>query len=226
MSTNNNGFTPRKKNALDNYGFNVAVPVNGEQGKYSNLSWEVTRNNLGIRVYTGYSSDKGNKNGLIRARLDGINFFAFLELLREATEGSGKISNKIEYTDFTFFGGKRSERPQLISTVYVGRDEDGVVWVSVVDSINKDRPRIKFIFGEGRNYNFKNADGTPFTQAKTSQILAKSFYNMLSNMGSYVMTQEYVEPKPKENNNNSGGYQNKNNNSNNGDDISDGDLPF
>lgn len=222
---NNRGFTPRKKNALDTYGFNIRVPVNGEQGKFSNLSWEISRNSLGCKVYTGYSSDEMHQKGLIRARLDGIAFFGYLELIKQALTEKGEWKGKIEFSDFTFMGGKRSDGPQLISIIYVGRDEDGVIWTSIIDAINKDRPRIKFPFGAGRGHRIKHSDGTDYTNPEVSQLFAKAYYNMLSSVGATVMANEYVEPKPRQNNFNNNNNNNNNNNSG-GNNNFDSDIPF
>lgn len=214
MSDNQRNFPQRKKHALDNYGFNLSVPVNGEQGKYSNLSWEISRNSLGIRVYTGYSADiTGRQRGQIRATLSGIAFYGFLELLKQALSEKGEWKGKIEYTDFHFMnGGKRSNAAELISAVYVGRDEDGTIWISVIDAMNKDRPRIKFPFGAGRQYNFKHADGSDYTRADITQLFARAYYNFLSTAGSYVMVREYEEPKPRQNSGGGGGNNYNNNN--------------
>lgn len=239
MSNGNQGFPQRKKNALDNYAFNMSVPVPNEQNKYSNLSWEISRNSLGIKVYTGHSSDiNGKQRGIIRATLSGINFYAFLELLKNALASEGAFKSKIEYKDYHFLGGRRSDTPQVISVVYVGRDEDGTIWVSVIDALNEGRPRIKFEFGNGRNHKFIHGDGTPYSRAEVSQLFARAYYNFLSTAGSYVMVREYVEPKPRNNqgganrgnynsnytNNNGGNHQN--NNDNTPDDSFSDDLPF
>ncbi len=224
MSNQTNNFPQRKKHALDNFAFNLSEPVPNEQGKFSRLNWALSRNSLAIKVYTGFSSDQNNKYGLIDARLDGIVFYGFLELLQKALTEQNEWKSRIDYEDFTFFGGKRSDSRVLISSVYVGRDADGVIWVSVVDAIKKDRPRIKFTFGSGRNHHFKHGDGSDYTKADISQLFAKAFYNMLSNVGSTVLVQEYEEPKPRQNNNNNG-YNRQNNNNNNNTAGFD-DIPF
>jgi len=227
-------FTPRKKNALDNYAFNIRVPVPNEKGKFSSLNWEISRNSLGIKIYTGFSSDQGNQGGMLRARLDGISFYAFLELIKVALEAKEEWKGKIEYSDYTFFGGKRSDAPQLVSTVYVGRNSEGMIWISVIDNTKKDRPRIQFPFGCGRNHKLKHADGADYSIAEQSQLVAKAYYNMLSNLGSMVAVREYVEPPKKEfnrggNNNGGNNYSNNNNNnsgSNYNNNYEDSEIPF
>lgn len=230
--SNGNNFPQRKKNALNNYALNLSVPVPNEQGKFSNLSWDISRNNLTFKVYTGFSSDQSNKNGLIQARLDGSAFFGFMELIKTAVKKQEEWKGRIDYTDFTFFGGKRSDRPQHITSVYVGRDSDGAIWLSVVDAINKDRPRVKFFFGASRQYNFKHGDGSDYSNAETSQLFANAFYNMLSSVGASVMVSEYIEPKPRNNNGGQGGGYNNNNRQNNDNNSGGGsnnyedDIPF
>lgn len=228
-----NRFPQRKKNALDNYAFRISAPVEGEQGKWSSLVWALSGNNLTIKVYTGASSDQGNNNGLIQAKLEGIHFFAFLEMIKEAIESKEEYKNKIEFSNYIYPGGKRSDKPVTLTTVYVGRNKEGLIWVSIIDNLKKERPRIQFPFGGGRNYKFKHADSSDYLPAETSQLIAKAFYNALSHIGTHLMVTEYKEPEKKNkgnNNNNRSGsgensyYQNSNNNSSSIDD--DSDIPF
>lgn len=227
MSDNNQPrFPARRKNALDNFGFSISVPVEGEQGKYSRLLWGLKGNNLTIRVYTSVPSDQGNQNGLITCDLEGIQFFAFLEMVREAINATGEYKNKIECAKFIFPNGKRSEKPVTISSVYVGRTAEGMIWVSIIDNIKKERPRIQFPFAGGRWHHFKHGDGTDYTKAEVSQLTAKAFYNMLSQIGSHLMVTEYKEPEKKNYNNNSGGGNQNNYQNNSNNNVSDDEIPF
>lgn len=224
---NQNRFAPRKKTALDNIGFGISVPVEGEQGKYSRLLWTMRGNNLTIRVYTGVSADQGNNYGSITADLEGVQFFAFLEMVKEAVASSGEYKNRIECAKFIFPQGKRSDKPVTISTVYVGRSAEGLIWVSIIDNLKKERPRIQFPFSGGRWHHFKHGDGTDYTRAEVSQLTAKAFCTMLTQIGSHLMVLDYKEPEKK----NKQGSQAQNqspsySNSSVENTISDDDIPF
>jgi hypothetical protein len=224
----------RKKTALDNFNFSISVPVENEQGKRSKLYFTLSGNNLTIKVYTGVTADQGNQNGLIAAKLEGINFYTFLEMVMEAVKAPGEYKSKIEYSNYTFPGGKRSEQMSTISTVYVGKNAEGLVWLSIIDNIHKERPRIQFPFGAGRSYNYKHGDGSDYTKAEVSQLFAKAFYHALYEIGAHLMTTEYVEPPKKERggygrSNNDQGARNYNNNSGNNNsagDLEGDDIPF
>lgn len=223
-------FPQRKKNALDGYSFSISVPVEGEQGKYSRLLFALSGNNLTLKVYTGISADQGNRNGLIQANLEGINFFCFLEMIREALNATGEYKNKIEFNDYIYPAGKRSDKPVTISTVYVGRSNDGLIWLSIVDNLKKERPRIQFPFGAGRKHRFKHGDGSDYTKPEISQLFAKAFCNTLYQIGSHLMVTEYKEPQKKnQGNNNSNSTRNSyynDNNNNSSNDIEGDDIPF
>ena len=199
-------FTPptRKKNALDNNKLKLSVPCPTAPGKFSSLVWGVYKNNPRITVYTGDPEDSGERNGYgaIKANLDGPQFAAFIEMCNSVIQGPAGEKRKIELLEFTFFGGKRSEMPVVVSEVWVGKDPDGAIWISVT-AVN--RPKIKFIFSSGQYCNLFHGDGTPLSKDETSKLFAAGYVKLISNLVPNVMVSEFAEIVPKQ----QGGYQNK-----------------
>lgn len=198
--SDNNFRVERVKNALDNRKLNLSTPTPGHVGKYASLIWGLYANNPRITVYTNDPNDQGASKdyGKIMAKLDAPVFFAFLELLTRATEESTPLDwkAKLENKNFIFPGGKRSDAPVVVSELWVGKDKEGMVWISIVDR-NKERPRIKFLIGTSDFHRFLNADGTPMDAGETSQMFAKGYIKLLQQMMSTMLCTHWVEPEAK-----------------------------
>lgn len=189
--------SPRKKNALDNRKLSLSAPVPGVQGKFARLDWGLYTNNPRITVYTNDPNDEQNERGKISANLDTPAMFAFLHQFNQVIEGAPGQKFKVENKNFTFYGGKRSDRPEVLSELWCGKDEDGTIWISVVDAKKRDRPKIKFKFGTSDWHHFVKGDGTPFSPAEMSAAFAKGYWKILSEMLPHLQVTEYKEPEPR-----------------------------
>lgn len=228
---------PRVKNALDNRKLNLSTPCPGVQGKWSSLIWGLYANNPRITVYTNDPNDTGADKGYgkINANLDLPVFYMLTGLITKAidyvaTADKPDWKDKVENKGFTFFGGKKSDKPAVISSVWVGKDKEGVVWISVVA---KDRPIIKFSFAPSDFHNFVHGDGTPYTAGEASVLFADGYVTLLENMMTHMACNNYVEPPPRDppagaqrgGNSYGGGRSNGGGNSGGGMEMDD-DLPF
>lgn len=187
----------RVKNALDNRKLNLSAPTPGVQGAKASLIWGLYANNPRLTVYTNDPNDSGEQNGYgkISANLDGPTFFAFLELLKVAANAPGEFKDKVENKNFIFPGGKRSERPVVVSELWAGKDKDGIVWISVTA---RDRPKIKFPILSPDFHQFIHGDGTPYEPAETSKLFALGYINLLDKMMAHLMVTLWVEPEKKD----------------------------
>jgi hypothetical protein len=79
------------------------------------------------------------------------------------------------YDDANGNGAATGER-KLSCHAMVGKDEDGLVWISLVA---KDRPRIKFIFQLSDWHEIFHGDGTPYNAADASVLQALSIARSL-----------------------------------------------
>lgn len=191
--------TPRVKNALDNRKLNLSAPVPNVQGKYASLIWGLYSNNPRITVYTNDPNDNNAPGyGKISANLDLPVFYAFLHMLNMAIEAPGEYKNKVENKNYIFPGGKRSDTPVVVSELHVGKDKDGVLWISVTDAMKKERPRIKFKFTPGDFHQFQHGDGRPYTEGEASVLFAKGYVNLLNSMMAHLAVVNYVEPPQKD----------------------------
>ena len=184
---------PRKKNALDEYKLRLSArPQQGAQ-KPASLAFSVVKNMVHVDVYTNVPNDKDN--GRIRAAMDSPTFFAMLELLQMAIESPEQMSRKIENKNFTFYQGKRSETPMVVSTTMIGKDKEGRVFLAV---LAKDRPNIPFYFLPSSFHHLLNQDGSPLDEGTISVIYAKGFIKLLYALVPAVLESEYVEPVPRD----------------------------
>lgn len=214
MSGNNFRPAPRKRNALDEYKLRLNGPTLTDQGaKWPGaLSVSLVKNQVHLDVYTNVPSDKNYGN--IRAAMDQLTFGAFLELFDEVLASGPDTVYKITNKNHTFFEGKRSEEPRLISTTFIGRDKEGVMFIALVA---KDRPYLKFDFLGTSYHAIIDKDGQPMAKPAASSIFARGWRRTISGLVSSVADTEYVQPEPKNKDGGgfSGGGNNNNNNRNN-----------
>ncbi len=215
MAENNTGFNakPRKKNALDNRKLNLVAPCPTAAGKRSSLIWGVYSNNPRITVYTGDPEDGGERTGYgkIVANLETPTFYAFIEMLEQVSRSKEECKCKIDNKGYSFFGGKRSENPVVLNSLAVGRDVDGQVWISVIAD---NRPKIKFYIRPSEMTVLYNGDGNPYSKGEASSLFALGYCQILRNLVSIVLVNEYVEETPKKPyvpGSNQGGYNKQSN---------------
>jgi len=192
-AVNQYGREERVKNILDHRKLSLSVPCPGDTSKNSTLMWMLVANNPRMVVWTNDPNDTGEANGYgkITANLDAAIFTMFLNMLGEIIEKEGEQKEYVTCMNYIFPGGKRSDRPVLVSTLYCGKDKEGMIWVSLVA---KNRPIIKFVFGENEFHHFFNGDGTPADKAKVSQRYARAYIRLLYGLMEHLMVTNYVEP--------------------------------
>lgn len=207
MTGNNFRPAPRKRNALDEYKLRLNGPTLTDQGAKwpGTLAVSVVKNQVHLDVYTNVPNDKNYGN--IRAAMDQLTFGAFLEIFDEVLAAAPDTVYKITNKNHTFFEGKRSEEPRLISTTFIGRDKEGVMFVALVA---KDRPYLKFDFIGTSYHAIIDKDGQPMSKAAASSLFARGWRRTISGLVSAVANTEYVAPEPK--NKDAGGFNNNNNN--------------
>ena len=205
-----NNLPPRKKIALDNRKLSLFAPCPSAPGKTASLSWRLVSNNPRITVYTNDPTDmtEKNGNGLIAAALDAPVFFMLMRLMYKIIDAPNGTKEKIENKNFIFPGGKRSEKPVVVSEIIVGKDDDGVVFISVV-AYDKQRPRIKFELVPGEFHSLYHQNGQQFTKAEASDLYARGYIQCLEGLMSHLLVTEWVEPEKKDNGNNRKGGGNR-----------------
>lgn len=184
---------PRAKNALDEYKLRLSCPpVQGAQ-KPGSFAISLVANNPRFDVYTNVPNDKNNGN--IRAAMDMPTFYMVLAAMEDALTLEDSQVLKIQNLNHTFFEGKRSEQPKLISTTCVGRDKEGCLFIAVVA---KDRPYLKFNLLPTNYHVMLGVDGNPLDKRAASNYFLRGYREMLKNMMAAVAVKEYVEPVKKD----------------------------
>lgn len=184
--------TPRKKIALDNNKLSLSTPSPVDPKAKSKLVWGFHNNNPRLTVYTGDPSENTEKTGYgkIVANLDTPTLFAFFQLMEMALKAENGFKAKIENKNFTFFGGKRSDFPVVLTELWCGKDKEGAIWMSITA---KDRPMIKFIISPTDFHNLFNGDGSPMTKGEVSAIYATGYLVLLKQMYAHISVSEFVE---------------------------------
>ena len=182
----------RKKTALEHRKLNLFAACPGYPDKLATLIWGVFANNPRLTVYTGDPSDNSEKNayGRISANLDTPTFYAFIELLQRIAKSTVAITRKIKNKNFVWENGKRADEATNVSDLLVGKDADGGIWIGV---FSENRPEVKFYIGPSDWHHLCNADDTPISKGEASELYALGYCNLLSNMVSNVLVDEYVE---------------------------------
>jgi hypothetical protein len=180
---------PRVKNALDNRKLQLLTPCPTAAGKTSALQVGVfAQEKFGepfvrVTVFTRDPEDQGERNdyGKIQAEFEPPAFYAFLEALDRIAKGPAGTEDKIkwEVKGITFFGGKRSDTPQVKAEVHFGKDADGTVWIGVM---KPNRPKIKFSFGITDFHNLVHKTGEQVSRAECSEYFALGWTKMLRDL--------------------------------------------
>lgn len=160
----------RPKNMLDDFRVSLSAPSTAK-GKWASLKWSYAGNQVGLSMY---SNDPSDEKGSVRVQMPPTDFCRILVLLEMAINFPETGDHKVwmEYSDYVWFNREKSKDVKLQGTIYVGK-KDGVVWMSLV-SYDKNRPRIKFPFGNTMYNALYKSDGTPMSDAETSVIAAKA----------------------------------------------------
>lgn len=210
----------RTKSVLDLPKLRLVGEVQGGSRSRPTLSMYIIGENPRIDVYTQIEGDRDN--GLIRAKLDyqalgliqqGIRHFAS----PDTPAGRWALECKDSYAY-----GKKQPEPITTSTVIIGRDERGRVYMSVLDALNKERAKIRFYFGPGEYFAISNESAQPVDEGLLSQLMARGYVEIQQAiMGQpaqqfYEAEQIKKAQKDAQGGGNSGGYGNRGGNNGGG----------
>jgi hypothetical protein len=206
-----------KMNALSEFKLRLVAPPTQGATKKATLSMGVYKNNPRLVVRTNVPNDKDF--GRITAAMDTFTFFTMLHAIRMHADGPADSKTKIENRS-TFVAGRKMDSPVCVSTTFVGKDKDGVVFIAITA---RDRPNIKFDFLCDEIWHaFSHGDGRPYTAAEASVLYAKGWCTTAEVLVPQILVSEYVEPDMS---NAGGGNNNQNNQSGGNRQASSGTAP-
>ena len=185
-------FTPRAKNALDEKKLNLEGTL--LQGATRNPTWSVAMiaNQLRVTCYSNLPNDKDN--GRIEAKMSSIAMHAFLSALEYVIGHDDKCSFPFEC--YTVRNGDW-KNPVLESTLYVGRNGEGVIYVGIV-SADDSRPRLNFPMRPNNFHAFiDGATKSPLGEKLSSQFWASGYLHLMRNLTSSVLDTHFKEPPPR-----------------------------
>jgi len=220
MSYNQQGGQrpPRKLTILDDFRMRLVGPVANGGERPVTLVCTVKKNRPVIVVKTNVPGDK--QFGQIQAEWpDAMSFEMFLEELENADkiEATKRTAGKI--SDFPFQQGGRSKELKLAATAFVGREQDGTVYIAVV-SWDQSRPVVKIPVRPSQYMNWIGPDGQPLSAEAASLRFARAYARTVRGIMHQVLINEYEPPAPRPQNGGGGGgyggggggggYQNQN----------------
>lgn len=193
------------------------LSLTSTQGK-AKLKFGIYRNNPRVTVYTNEPNDANNNYGMITAALDPVAFSSMMEILKELTEKSGANNVKYKIDSLTLTPGEPGQKREtkLVASVLIGKDEEGVIWITVVAD---GRPKFKFEFGDFKFHKFYRPDGSQMSKTELSGIAAKATANFLNNIFATYVTTNYEHTPPSTFKKGSGGYNKRPTTTYDGDDI-------
>lgn len=206
------GSTPRKKHGFSNVKLRMSAPnpsVKG--GRWAQLGFGVWNNNPRIILFTNDPNLSGQENnfGQLQVPVDHIVLATIVEEVKKYI--NSKEPGKTKIANMTA-PPRGSESKEFVnsSDIWIGKDDEGVIFISVVAKDSSKWPTIKFPFNnsDGRFHIFYHGDGKPYTKAELSTVYAKAWVNLLSSaIGSDVVVNYATPITPF--NNGKGNYQNK-----------------
>lgn len=186
---------PRKKNALDNSKLKMSAPSPTAPGKNAALVWSLVKNAPRITVFTGDPEEQNERMGWgkINANLDMPTFYVLMGLIKESLTAEPGWKMKIENKNFTFFGGKRSLTPEVVSELHVGKDNSGRCWISVTAA---NRPKIQFFFNAPEFHSLYDAKNEPLSNGEVSKRYTAAYIRALELIMASVATSSWEDPPP------------------------------
>lgn len=211
-----------QRTALSNRDLTLFAKNN--EDSWASLSFELIANGrkkddnvLQITVWTNEKSDTDRN---ISITLDVMTLGIFIQNLKEAAAAPAgtKFEAPIigyEATRWKKEGGKNiPDGNYLQSRLFVGKDESGCVWMSVI-SAKPSRPAIKFVLHQNKFRKLVDRRGEPISLGRQTELVAQSYARLLEQMAYSLLVANFVPPEPQGQSSSGGNNYQQNNNRNN-----------
>lgn len=211
-------FPTRKKTPLDEVGLRlVADTLDGGTGRPTLKFYPNGKNSVRADIWSNLPGDKND--GRITVDIPYGIMFTFLALVKHFAEPTTPSDRAyVELTGYTFFGGKKSEKPETIGKLFAGKDEAGVVFISI-QVADSSRPKIMFPLIDQSFSRIVTASG-PMNKPTASAIYARGYVTAFELFIQAECSEAYVDKtgqqKGGNGGGNGGGYGGGNNNYGNG----------
>ena len=201
-------FPTRKKTPLDEPGLRlVADTLENGTGRPTLKVYPNGKNSIRFDIWSNLPGDKND--GRITLDVPYIIMYTFLELVKYYSESSTPADRSyIELTGYTFYGGKKSDKPEVLGKLYAGKDDNGVVFISV-QVADSTRPKIMFPLIDQSFSRIITAQG-PLNKAAASAMYARGYTTALQLFLQQHCSEAYVD-KSQQNKGGNGGNGGGNN---------------
>lgn len=203
-------MSDRQKTALDEYKLRLIAKPLVAGAKPPMLSVGVYRNNPQITVFPGHDAGTGVK--VISAGMDLRTFNVFLETVRRLAQKEHPPA-KIKFDNSKQIPKEQRSDPKvrnkLSTELFIGKDEDGKMWISVTSAENQSAPKVKFYFGMDYYHKLK-AVGVELSEGDISALNAVAWVNMFDKLVHGVILSNGQDPRNTgESSSSNSGYGNK-----------------
>lgn len=207
----NNQQQQKPKTIMNHRDLSMYAP-NGE-GKFANASFDFKKNGVNVVIRTNVANDANNNYGRIAEVVPLDMYCMFLRMLEAAAlHPDNNFRWAYEHRDRKFIGqGKMTDGPVLIYRLIVGKEDNGVVYWSMVQ---EKRPNIKFSFLANNKTSFKDTEGNEMPKALESKFLTLGKVDAIRIAMNDQAGPQYKHPEPKPQGNYGGGGNGGGNNYN------------
>jgi len=155
-------------------------------GGRASLKWAVINGNPRITVWTGVEGDKDG--GKAEAKMDLKVFMGFISMLEDVIAApAGEVAG-----GYIEMGFPRDGKVTITSDLHVGRDKEGVIFISVV--ARNGNAAVQFPFVSEDYHKFFHRGGESYSKAETSVALAKGYVKLLTNLVPLICKETWKEP--------------------------------
>lgn len=200
-------MSQKRTTILNEFKLRMTTKPLAQGAKPPALVVNVYRNNPQITVFTGH--DNGSGITMLSAGMDVDMFSTLIEWVRhyanpETPPGKIKVENKKpvpkeERTD-------PKQRLKVSTETWVGKDEDGKLWISIVSAENASAPKIQFYFGQ----NYYHTVRTKEPESMNSIMAARGWCNTFTHLVFGVLVSLGQDEQNTGGGNNNSGGQKKN----------------
>lgn len=188
------------EHALQNPKIRLSAPNPQSKGKYASLQIDIWNNNPRVQVNTNdpnfASADR--QFGRITGAMETPTFYAMLGFIDQAIVAEPGWKANIQVLSNPKGQSGPGVDPVPSADIWIGKDAEGVVFISVVNKLSEGWPVIKFPFGapDRRFVKVFHANGSEYTKAEISIQYAKAFREAFATLMGGVLVKTYVKPEP------------------------------
>jgi len=135
----------------------------------ASLTWGVRMGYPRVTVFTSNDESISIYDRMITAPFDSETFMMFVNMLKSVTTLKRGEKLKMDCLNYKYRDGAKTNEIYTQATVIIGKDEDGVNYIAVIEEKKK---KVKFEFLPGKFHRFYNSDGTENTD---KSLLSDSF---------------------------------------------------